>query len=1169
MKLLLGALAKEGMLSIVVLGVLVALAWLGGEYMGWDPKLRILIIVGLLLAFLIMYVVQKLLAVKRAMTIENQLRAQAQVHVQSTIPDKQPEIQALETQFQEALAALKASGLGKDALYRLPWYPIIGPPGAGKSTALQESGLNFPSMGTGPRAIRGIGGTRNCDWWFTDEGILLDTAGRYTTEMDDQQEWFSFLDLLKRSRKNKPINGAIVAISIADIVSSNETQIEEYASTIRDRLDELSKRLELVFPVYLMFTKCDLLQGFVEFFEEFGKQERSQVWGTTLKYTSNPGRPYEEIFLEESQKLADNLRKRRIGALGTERPVKKKQNVFLFPLQFEMAQKKLAEFIGQLFRPNPFQESATLRGFYFTSGTQKGTPVDQVVAALSKAFGVEAPPEEAAEPTIERKSFFLKDLFTKIIFPDQFLARPTAGVRKRTRLLKLATVAASLAFLALCTFMSTVSFAGNSALLWSAGNAGKKVRELEKEKPTALQDNLLALDDLRDELQSLDSDDQSGPNITKRFFLYRGGQINADLRRVYFSRINTFFIVPMQKKMQQDLVAMRDMPEKKMSDHDRMFDLHRAYQMLAQNDDAATLEKGQRGALAVDVEVVKRVLDTKRYWLAGPEASGGVTPEIEALSKKQLEFLLTQLDRDDAWRYKPDKELIDRINRYLSGAVWMTESYNDIVNTGKGNYSKISRDYLLQSDGKKYLEIKDATGEFSFSQLYSQDIWNRYVSVAIKEKSQSLSKKFEELRKNVPAADIEKQLIEVYRKDYERNWTDLVKNMRVGKFANVEDAATRLRVLCGPESPVYEFFKDVADQQVLTVGPNEVYNRSAIEIKVVDELLKKIVDLQVALDTFYRAANEGSRFTGDESAGRLVELVAAFDKVNTEMGKTLDRVSTDTRERERISDVFKQLTGNAAEAVRSDCLIEANKLWLDKVYTPFKNEFAEKFPFKEDATTAVPIAAFSKMFNPTVTGTQAGTIAKTVKLLQDLNKQKVNGEQLLKIAPEFFRDTEPAGRITQALYPADSTTISVPFKCTLKQRGIVSNLVLTIGGKDKDDTKDIYSNPTRTYQFTWKEGNPGAKLELFAGTNESKVGSGDAKNLSFAKDEWGTIRLFYNGTAKTTNDLTYTFLWKGFVGLMGKPTELEGEIELTANDKINPFRKGFFALFKCPQKVGP
>ena len=66
---------------------------------------------------------------------------------------------------------------------------FIGSPGAGKTTALLNAGLKFPleDSGKGATGIRGVGGTRNCDWWFTDEAVLIDTAGRYTTQDSDQQ----------------------------------------------------------------------------------------------------------------------------------------------------------------------------------------------------------------------------------------------------------------------------------------------------------------------------------------------------------------------------------------------------------------------------------------------------------------------------------------------------------------------------------------------------------------------------------------------------------------------------------------------------------------------------------------------------------------------------------------------------------------------------------------------------------------------------------------------------------------------------------------------------------------------------------------------------------------------------------------------------------------------
>lgn len=89
----------------------------------------------------------------------------------------------LKERMKDALATLKtASGNKSGFLYDLPWYVIIGPPGAGKTTALVNSGLKFPlARGATPAAIAGVGGTRYCDWWFTEEAVLIDTAGRYTT----------------------------------------------------------------------------------------------------------------------------------------------------------------------------------------------------------------------------------------------------------------------------------------------------------------------------------------------------------------------------------------------------------------------------------------------------------------------------------------------------------------------------------------------------------------------------------------------------------------------------------------------------------------------------------------------------------------------------------------------------------------------------------------------------------------------------------------------------------------------------------------------------------------------------------------------------------------------------------------------------------------------------
>jgi type VI secretion system protein ImpL len=116
---------------------------------------------------------------------------------------------------------------------------IVGPPGAGKTTALGTRASSSPTSRRAGGGVRGVGGTRNCDWWFTNEAILLDTAGRYTTESDDRDEWIAFLEQLKKYRPKKPINGVLVAVSVERAARREREQIEATGKKIRARIDEM------------------------------------------------------------------------------------------------------------------------------------------------------------------------------------------------------------------------------------------------------------------------------------------------------------------------------------------------------------------------------------------------------------------------------------------------------------------------------------------------------------------------------------------------------------------------------------------------------------------------------------------------------------------------------------------------------------------------------------------------------------------------------------------------------------------------------------------------------------------------------------------------------------------------------------------------------------------
>ncbi len=471
------------MLKYIFAAIFVVLAWAAvlvfHDVLPLWPAILVTVLILLGLAAYVLW--KKLDSKKTASAIEKGLKDDAERQNEGIRPDLQVEIAAMQAEFNRAVGALKSSKLGangRDALGLLPWYVMIGPSASGKTTAIRSSGLKLPYAKGGK--VRGVGGTRNCDWWMTNEAILLDTAGRWSTEEDDRDEWLAFLSLLKQTRPKKPINGILLAVPVTDLQKTEE-EIGELARTLRERVDEVVAHLETIVPVYVIVTKCDLVAGFVETFGELKDRERGQIWGFTLPLIKEH-HDHVETFAQHFDELGDVLERNALIRMGEERRLEARDKIYAFPQQFDSLRQGLIDLVANLFDASVYHEAPIMRGVFFSSGTQEGRPIDRIMDKMANAFGVKA--RHAVQPPTKPKSYFVRDVFQRVIFPDKDVAVRKARVLKRERYLRWAVAAGALGISAALLVLPVSSYLANKQFVDEAALYVDRLIHAREEKST-------------------------------------------------------------------------------------------------------------------------------------------------------------------------------------------------------------------------------------------------------------------------------------------------------------------------------------------------------------------------------------------------------------------------------------------------------------------------------------------------------------------------------------------------------------------------------------------------------------------------------------------------------------------------------------------------------------
>jgi type VI secretion system protein ImpL len=1025
-------------LSFVGVAAITALFFLGAKTLKVAAIWAALASAIVLIAWCGVWLVRRYKAKKGSEALESMLEQQGEQAKRRSGEATDAEIDVVKKRLLSAVKTIKTSKLGQvsgaNALYELPWYITIGNPAAGKSTAIVNSGLKFPFDDGGDTIIKGIGGTRNCDWFFTTEGILLDTAGRYSIHEEDREEWMGFLGLLKKHRPKAPINGIIVTVNIGELIGNAPSFAVNLAKNLRQRVQELTEKLEVFAPVYVLFTKADLIPGFRDFFLDLDWNERDRVWGATLAYDQANGNDLISLFDHHYEELYEGLRAMSVAQMSRTQDDGAPPGVLTFPSEFMAIRPALRAFIATLFEDNPFQFKPVFRGFYISSAIQSSDvpPLsnDRIVKKFALSGG-----NATTVRTAMNHGYFLKELFSKVIFPDRNLVRQHAS-RMKIRLRQI-TVLGALGILGLALGGWSWSYLNNRSLLENVEQDLVKVVRLQEGR-IDLQSRLEALEILQDRLIQLEHFNDDHP-LSLGLGLYQGELLADKLRKEYYEGVSNLMLVPIKGNLETFLGDVISRPEILKHKTNAPTTAGAPYKGSAANDaeDAYNALKTYIMLSSHEHIDVGHLSDQMtRFWRGWLEANRGTMSREQMIrSAGQILSFYLEHANDPAWPTISNNlaivdEAREKLRNVVRGMPAAERVYAEIKARASTRFSPITVANLVGPDNATLV-----AGSHVVSGAFTVQAWHEYVQSAIKDAATSEQKNADwvlqastkdDLTLEGSPEQIQKTLIAMYKRDYAEEWKQFVQGVSVASFDSFPEAISAMNRLGDPHtSPIGTLVKVIFEQtswdnpalanaglekaqqgfiewfkrSILQMSPSSVQldvNVSGKQLEVqmgpigkefagfgrlmmprdnseplFEVYLKQLSKIRTRLNQL--------KNQGDPGPGSLKLMRETIDGGTSELAETLhfvdEQMLTGMPDNQRavLRPLLLRPLLQSFAAIIKPSAQDLNKTWEAQVLEPFNRKLAIKYPFSTKSNIEASPAEIAQIFGPD------GAIAKYVE----------------------------------------------------------------------------------------------------------------------------------------------------------------------------------------------
>ncbi len=1095
------------------------------------------------------------------------------------------EMGELRDKLKTAMAELRKSKNGRKHLQDLPWYVMIGPPGAGKTTAIVNSGLQFPlAESMGKTAIGGVGGTRNCDWWFTNNAVLIDTAGRYTTQESDAETdnagWLGFLGLLKKYRKRQPINGAMIAISLSDLLMQDEVTQASHAHAVRRRLNELREKLGVRFPVYVLFTKADLIAGFSEFYDNLGKEDREQVWGFTLPLDTSKGESSPvAAFDSEFALLLGQLNAQSLERMQTEIDPQRRSLVAGFPSQVAAMRSVARSFLQEVFQDNRYEKRHMLRGVYFTSGTQEGTPIDRLMLGMARTFGIGR--QAIGTGQGQGRSYFLTRLFEGVIFPEAGLVSADDKVERRYRWTKRAAIAATIVIALLTGTLFTRSYLGNQELIEQAATYVDSYQQLASTLPaspigdTDLPPVIDALNVLRD-MPTNPALGDPDPERRLTYGLYQGEVIGTQAAQTYRAALNQRLLPRLLLRLEEQITGNVNNPE-------LLYEALKIYLML-----------GLEGPM--NAELVKEWMNIDwSVTFAGPTRND---------LRSDLAFHLNALLSQPMEKIALNGPLVEQVQGILSEMPLAQRVYNGIIkSTSATSLPKwriteaggpaVSR-VLVRSSGKPLSDGVEGIFTYAgFNDVFLGEALG--VATRIQRESWVLGPRGVAEQTDAALTALSRDVLDLYYNDFVAAYDGILSDIDIIPIESLSHAVEVTNVLSGPTSPIVNILTEISRETRLTEDRNvlgldtDTVSTGLSQIAQIEARSSLSIQGEILLQALQDSAAIGADGATPKAPGAYVEerfqwlhdlvarpegqdsqldqLIGTLQQVYQELNKmSFSGVAAQAVDGGTATQRFQQMAGRipgplerwASQITSSSTGITAdgtrssiNARWQSSVL-PFCTQALEnRYPFNRRARADVAMADFQKLFAP---GGMIDTFfAENLSKFVDTGARPWAWKQVndvdLGISPAVLQQMQYAAEIRNAFF-ATGASPSVQFQITPEALDPKAQSVqLTVGDQNVlFETRRPNNTPVA---ITWP-GSVGLAGVVFT----PPLSNGESQ---LAKDgPWAWFRLLDAAEIRRTNvsdRKRVIFNVSGRIAIF----------QLQSGSVVNPFALPALSKFNCPK----